>query len=300
MNNPVSQPTPPSGNESPVVTEGRAGTGGPYEDFFSAYRRLQELNKPAPPAPGPMGITPSQQRSLDQLGAFGAALASTRSPNFMGAFGEGLRAVQQTEASQRGEARQEQQDERQRQQASMEAAYRATQEARQAAEFRYAQDPTNPRNQLLVAQARAAEIEARARLMQASTAAQSERLGQGVQTRDEATGRFQMEFPMARGGNQVRPLSGVPLAATSTLRRAEQADQDAIRQAMAAGARGYRDSIRASGQLQSPAEIETGAAEVARRAAIAEATRRGVDPAIIERMGPSETPARPDVRVRPF
>jgi hypothetical protein len=84
------------------------------------------------------------------------------------------------------------------------------------------------------------------------------------------------------------------------MRRAEQADQEAIRQAMVTGARGYRDSIRASGQLQSPAEIETGAAEAARRAAIAEATRRGVDPAIIERMGPSETPARPDVRVRPF
>lgn len=292
--------TPPSNTGSPVVTEGVAGTRRPYEDFFSAYQRAQELNRPAPPTPGFMGLTPDQRGSLDQLASFGAALASTRSPTFSGAFGEGIRALQQTAAGQRTEARQERQDVRQQQQVTVEAAYRAAQESRQAAELEYARDPTNPRNQLLVAQTRAAEADAQARLMQARTAAQSERLGQGLVTRNPETGAYQFEYPGAQGGSQVRPLAGTPVGNVAALRRAEQADQTAIQAAMRQAEASAQNSIRLSGQVRTPEEIRALSQAAAREAGIAEATRRGVDPAIIERMGSSEPAASPNVLRRNF
>lgn len=302
MNNPVSQPTPPSGNESPVVTEGRAGTGGPYEDFFSAYRRLQELNKPAPPPPGPMGITPSQQRSLDQLGAFGAALASTRSPNFMGAFGEGLRAVQQTEATQRGELRQEQQDDRQRQQANMEAAYRAAQEARQAAEMRYNQRPDNYANLLAVARTRDIESQIAERIRRASIESQTERLGQPVLV-ETAPGVFAAAYPGARGAGTtpvIRPLGGTPLTARVAEQRSVQGILDDIQRAADAEGRSFDAIMGRTPSTLTPEQIRAQRDIVVEEARRREAVRRGLDPAIAERLRTAAPPTpAPTGEIRP-
>lgn len=298
MNNPVSQPTPPSGNESPVVTEGRAGTGGPYEDFFSAYRRLQELNRPAPPAPGPMGITPSQQRSLDQLGAFGAALASTRSPNFMGAFGEGLRAVQQTEASQRGEARQEQQDDRQRQQANMEAAYRAAQEARQAAEMRYNQDPRNPTNRLRLAQTAQAEAQARAALAEIGRGDRV-RYDQPVLTED-SEGRAQREYTSPYGPTVTRPLQGNPVASPAAILANRQRIEAEVQRAYESGKRTQENVFRTSRSILSQADQMAAIEAAGKREAASVARARGMDPEEIERRYGSTPPPASGVRVRPL
>ncbi len=298
MNNPVSQPTPPSGNESPVVTEGRAGTGGPYEDFFSAYRRLQELNRPAPPAPGPMGITPSQQRSLDQLGAFGAALASSRSPNFMGAFGEGLRAVQQTEASQRGELRQEQQDDRQRQQANMEAAYRAAQEARQAAELRWQQRPDNPTYRLRLAQTAQAEAQARAALAEIGRGDRV-RYDQPVLTED-SEGRAQREYTSPYGPTVTRPLQGNPVASPAAILANRQRVEVAVQRAYESGKATQQRIFRDAPTTLSPTDQLSAIEAAGRREAARAARELRMDPEEIARRYGSPSTSDPDVRVRPI
>lgn len=134
--------------QSPVVTEGAAASQRPYQDFFSAYERMQQMRQPQ--RTGPFDLAPDQSNALDRLAAFGAALAGTRRSDFGGAFGEALQAMRQAGTAQR-------QEERQNRQLDVEAAYRAAQEARQMAELEFARDPNNPLNQLRVAQARAEE-----------------------------------------------------------------------------------------------------------------------------------------------
>lgn len=217
------RPRSAGGGGSPVVTEGTAATTPaqqpePYQDFFSMLERMQRLRETREPSP--LGMTPTEERALERLGALGAAMASTRSPTFQGAFGEGLRALQGAATSQRQESRQQQQ-------LDTEAAYRAATEARQQAELEFARDPNNPINQLRVAQTRQAEAAAQAVLMNARTAAAGagrERLGTGYITRNPQTGQYQVEYPAAAGGAQIRPFSGVPASAQASEQRLRQSD----------------------------------------------------------------------------
>lgn len=298
MENPLAPaPAPPPNTGSPVVTEGTAGTRRPYEDFFSAYQRMQELNRPAPPTRDSLGLTADQRASLDQLGAFGAALASSRNPSFMGGLGEGFRALQQTAASQRAEARQDRTENRQQQQVMAEAAYRAAQEARQAAEFEYNRDRTNPTNRLRVAQTAEAEARARAALAEIGRGDRV-RYDQPVLTTD-SQGRQQREYTSPYGPSVVRPLQGNPVATgTAAQRITNDQINSIIRAGQAEAALWARDNAsRIDTMPREQAARERAAA--AARGRIEAGRAFNVSPEIAERLGMGEpaagTPA-PDVR----
>lgn len=297
MENPLAPaPAPPPNTGSPVVTEGTAGTRRPYEDFFTAYQRMQELNRPAPPARDSLGFTADQRATLDQLGAFGAALASSRNPSFMGGLGEGFRALQQTATSQRAEARQDRTENRQQQQVMVEAAYRAAQEARQAAEFEYNRDPTNPTNRLRVAQTAQAEAQARAALAEIGRG-NRENLGPGVLTENPDTGRPQMEYPAAPGGRPVtRPLQGNPVASPAAILANRQRIEAEVQRAYENGKRTQENVFRTSPTILSPADQMAAIEAAGRREAARAARELRMDPEEIDRRYGSTPPPAPDVR----
>lgn len=270
-------PRLPTSNDrqSPVVTEGAAGSRQPYGDFFSAYERMQQLRQPQSSG-GFFDFTPAQQSALDRLGALGAAMASTRSPTFAGAFGEGLQAMQRTAASQR-------QEERQNRQLDVEAAYRAAQEARQMAEFEYARDPTNPINQLRVAQRRREEAQAEAVLMNARTAAAGPRL-QPLQ--GEFEGRPAIHD--WNTGRTIQAPEGFRRAANVADDRARTAITRDIIRAGEAAARGVAERARAAGSIIDPARLAEEQRAAAREERRRAAMYYGLDPVEIERQAAIE------------
>lgn len=299
MENPLAPaPAPPPNTGSPVVTEGTAGTRRPYEDFFTAYQRMQELNRPAPPARDSLGLTPDQRGSLDQLASFGAALASTRSPTFSGAFGEGIRALQQTAAGQRNEARQDRTENRQQQQVMAEAAYRAAQEARQAAEFEYNRDRTNPTNRLRVAQTALAEAQARAALAEIARGDRT-RYDPPVLTED-SEGRPQREYTSPYGPSVTRPLQGNPVASPAAILANRQRIEAEVRRAYESGKATQQRIFRDTPTILSPTDQLAAIEAAGRREAARVARDRGMDPEEIERRYGSTPSPNPDVRVRPI
>lgn len=263
----------PSPSPSPTLTPGVAATAQPRSPFE---------------------LAPGDQSALDRLAAFGAALASTRSPTFQGAFGEGVQALMRQRQAQTQEARQQQQ-------VDVEQEYRRAVVANQAAELAFARDPTNPLNILRRNQAEGALAEADLRRRQAANVGQSagEGLGTGqvIRLRDGSTAMF---YPGARGGPQIRPFpeGGIPLSAVGTSRRAEAADLSAIQRAGETAARLRLQEIQAGGGVVSPADIrrqtEEAAADARRRTAI----ERGVDPEIAGRFSAPSTTELPGNRVR--
>lgn len=221
------------------------------------------------------GDRPSQADiGRDALTNFFFSMAASRNPSFFGQLGEAGQALTRTQAEARTAARQERQ-------VDVEAAYRAAQEARQAAEVEWARDPQNPLNIARLAAARSDEVRARAALASAGR----ERLGQGYITRDRETGNYQIEYPAAPGGRQTRPFSGVPASVGAATRRAEQADIRMVEQAGRTAEQNFRAAARDSGRITDPTEIARGAAAAARVARQEAAARLGIDPAIAERFG---------------
>lgn len=244
----------------------------------------------------PFELAPGDQSALDRLAAFGAALASTRSPTFQGAFGEGVQALMRQRQAQTQEARQQQQ-------VDVEQEYRRAVVANQAAELAEQRNPDNPLYQLRRAQTAATLAEADLRRRQAANVGQSagEGLGTGQVTR-MPDGSFAVVYPGARGGPQVRPFPGgaVPLSAVDTSRRANAADLSEIRRAGEAADRSYRDTFRNATVQPSPAELQRGAAEAAADARRRTAIERGVDPEIAGRFSAPSTTGGPEIRSRPF
>lgn len=274
--------------QSPVVTDGAAsaGNGSPYQGFFDAYERMQQLRQPAE-ATNFFGMTPQQSQALDRLGAFGAALAGTRRSDFAGALSEGLQAMRQAGTAQR-------QEERQNRQLDVEAAYRAAQEARQMAELEFARDPNNPLNQLRVAQARAEEARINLIRRQAANVGAGERLGSYIVTRDPNTGQYMVEYPGARGGAQTRPLQGIPTSVGNATARAQQADITAAERAgNAAVTAAARTNITMS-QSDRDTVYRDRYNEVLRQRLTAR--ERGIDPDTLS--APTE-PAMTPIRIQP-
>lgn len=268
--------TPDQAAASPVVTDGIAATT-PQSNYFSALERLMQMRQPQ--QTGMFDMSPDQERSLDRLAAFGAALASTRSPTFGGALGEGIQALLRTGAGQRQEARQERQ-------VDLEGAYRAAQEARQAAELEWARDPENPINQLRMSQASAAEMEARARLLSAARSG-AERLGPGMTIRDRE-GNIRVFYPQA--GRSVE-VPGTPLTFETANRRATAQDIAAIERAA-------NDEIRsrtAAGEILSQADQT----RLRQSLMLDAARRRQIDPETIPGLQSAPT-SNVEVRERRF
>lgn len=95
-----------------------------------------------------------------RLMSFGAAMAQSNSPSFFAQLGAGFGAVQNADRQDRREATQNRE-------IDVMEEYRRAQIAVQEAQLAAEQDPSSPRNQLLLAQARSSEIQARAALANA-------------------------------------------------------------------------------------------------------------------------------------
>lgn len=271
--------------QSPVVTEGAAASQRPYQDFFSAYERMQQMRQPQ--RTGPFDLAPDQSNALDRLAAFGAALAGTRRSDFGGAFGEALQAMRQAGTAQR-------QEERQNRQLDVEAAYRAAQEARQLRELLQYEDPNSLRGRQLRAQIMELEARAERARREAANVGAGERLGSGIVTRDPNTGQYMFEYPGARGGAQTRPLQGVPTSVGNATARAQQADITAAERAgNAAVTAAARTSINMS-QSDLNTVYRDRYNEVLRQRLTAR--ERGIDPDTLS--APTE-PAMAPIRIQP-
>ena len=162
----------------------------------------------------PFELAPGDQSALDRLAAFGAALASTRSPTFQGAFGEGVQALMRQRQAQTQEARQQQQ-------VDVEQEYRRAVVANQAAELAEQRNPDNPLYQLRRAQTAATLAEADLRRRQAANvgaSSRTERLGPGLQgTRNGQPGIY---YPQV---DRWVPFSGDFVPARTAEQEARQA-----------------------------------------------------------------------------
>ena len=259
----------PAATPSPVVTSGMASQVGPPapadtgttpQADVDALARLRQLIG---------GEQPSQEdRGREALMNFFFSMAASRNPSFFGQLGEAGQALSQADRGFRTEARQQQQ-------ADTEQEYRRAIVDNQRAEMEFQRDPNNPINQLRMAQTQASLADAEYRRRAAATAGQGsgERLGQGYQTFNPETGRYQIEYPGARGGPQMRPFVGVPTGVAQQLRQGERADFAQAERAGQAAARLAQNT----GRVLTQTELD----DISRRARNQYLIGRGIDPARI-------------------
>ncbi len=225
---------------------------------------------PAPPAPvraapvvspGVANAVPPASNPDDdfnrRLMSFGAAMAQSTSPSFFAQLGAGFGAVQSADQQDRRNALQARE-------IDVMERYRMAQVAVEEAKLAAEQDPDSPRNQLLLAQTRAAEVQARAALANA---------GAGNRPNFVAGEDDQgMVFFDPRTGQQVRPPAGMRAPGqmgrteAAELRAQQAAEQRALEltrvqfanNPMANQAdvmRAYRDNLAAIlGERRPPAE----------------------------------------------
>jgi hypothetical protein len=131
---------------APVATPGEAADAATAqqtnEDVADRLRAMQANN--------PQAAEPTDDPDADRnrrLAQFGFAMAASRNPSLFGMIGEAGLAMQ------RGN-REEREDDRRDREVDATAEYRQAQIALARAEAAYNQDPNNPRNQALLAQAR--------------------------------------------------------------------------------------------------------------------------------------------------
>lgn len=153
-NIPLPPPSPPPVQRTaPVATPGEAAAPAPAETATNedAMERLRALQ-----ANNPQAAEPTDDPDADRnrrLAQFGFAMAASRNPSLFGMIGEAGLAMQ------RGN-REEREDDRRDREVDTQAEYRQAQIALARAEALYNQDPNNPRNQALLAQARYAAARA--------------------------------------------------------------------------------------------------------------------------------------------
>ena len=266
--------------QSPVVTEGAAASQRPYQDFFNAYERMQQMRQPQ--RTGPFDLAPDQSNALDRLAAFGAALAGTRRSDFGGAFGEALQAMRQAGTAQR-------QEERQNRQLDVEAAYRAAQEARQLRELLQYEDPNSLRGRQLRAQIM--ELEARAehtRRKAANVGAGGANLGTGIS--GTQNGRPGIYYPRT---DTFRPFAEGFLPA-----RTAQQEDAAERRAADLRLRIDNEAERRLNSNPATQLLEGEARRAAKNAIV-----RELETALTRQPGQQQQEAPtdgPEIRVRPF
>ncbi len=218
---------PPSTPRQPTVGAGGAANARP------SAREDIPMPPPAvaPPAQSEAPDKPRFQgepRSIyDRISDFGFALAASRNPSVMGAVGEAGQAM--TQADRQDRQRTEQMDQRQ-QELDINRAYREGQIRLAEAEAAYARDPSNPVNQLRLAQVRAAL----ARMEGGGGGAAEDRTA--IPMVDSETGALRGFFTRS----QLRDMSPEQLAGMTMPQMFNPAATRAARESAAAAARTER------------------------------------------------------------